>query len=396
MKKKLLFVIDSLGLGGAEKSLINLLHCLDYEQHDVDLFLFYKRGIFLELLPPKVKVLEHTKEWEHFQSPVYKAFFTLSRDFRFDLAYHRAMLSFKSKAFNMSQPVQQRLWKHISPAVPFVKGKYDVAIGYLEKYPNYFVVEKVHAKKKIGWIHIDYKTYGLDPEFDKSYFKKLDYIVGVSDSCVDTLKKCFPDMKDKFVLVENTSSPRLIREMADYAVELDKRSILIVTAARLVWQKGIDLSIDAAKLLHHDGYKFQWIVLGDGPLKNEYSERIRKYGLEKSFILKGAVSNPYPYIKAADIYVQTSRFEGKSMSIDEAKILKKPIVATRFPTVYDQIHDGVTGILADIDAKSIYRKIKLLIDNPGVGQVLQMNLSGEINDYGDKIKAFYRLIGNIS
>jgi len=392
MKKKILFVIESLGLGGAEKSLINLLHCLDYERYDVDLFLFYRRGIFLELLPPKVKVLEHTREWEHFQSPVYKAFLTLSGDLRFDLACHRTMLSLKSKAFNMSQPAQQRLWKHISPAVPSVSGNYDVAVGYLEKYPNYFVAEKVRAEKKIGWIHIDYKTYGLDPEFDRHFFRKLDHIAGVSESCVDTLKQCFPDIKDKFVLVENTSSPRVIREMADQAIDLEKRGVLIVTAARLAYQKGIDLSIDAARLLLQDGYKFQWIVLGDGPLKSEYSERIRKNGLEGSFILKGAVSNPYPYIKAADIYVQTSRFEGKSISIDEAKILKKPIVATRFPTVHDQIKDGVTGILADVDAKSIYSKIKFLMDNPGVRKVLQENLPGEKIDYEDKIKAFYRLI----
>ncbi|WP_161496415.1 glycosyltransferase [Clostridium thermosuccinogenes] len=393
MKKRLLFVIDSLGLGGAEKSLINLLHSLDYEQYEVDLFLFYKKGMFLDLLPSQVKVLEHTREWAAFQLPFLKSLASLAAYLRFDLAYHRAMLSIKSKLCRMTQPRQQKLWNHLSPAAPFIYDEYDAAIGYLEKYPDYFIAEKVNAKKKIGWIHIDYIAYGLNSEYDRPYFEKLDYIAAVSDSCVEALKQCFPDMEDKFVLVENISCPKLIKEMANHAADIDAKDTLIVTAARLAEQKGIDLSIEAARLLQKDGYEFRWIILGDGPLKEEYSKRIIKYGLEGKFILKGAVPNPYPYMKAADIYVQTSRFEGKSLSIDEAKILGKPIVATRFPTVYDQIHDGLTGILSDIDAISIYEKIRFLIDNPDARQALQNNLSKEKTDYESKVKGFYRLIG---
>lgn len=392
MKKKLLFVIDSLSLGGAEKSLVNLLYSMDYTKFNVDLFLFHKKGLFLELLPREVRVLNHSKEWTCFQQPLMKSIIGLSKASRLDLIYHRLALSCKSNLLKLTQPLQQKLWQHFSPAIPNIKGEYDVAIGYLEKYPNYFIVEKVKAKKKIGWIHIDYNMYGLDAKFDAPYLKRLDYIVGVSKSCIHTLSNSFPEVKDKLVVIENISSPKLINEMAGQEIPFKKNGITIVTAARLVEQKGLNMSIEAASILHKNGYKFNWIIVGEGPLRGELQRIIDKNGLSRYVTLIGAVANPYPYIKTADIYVQTSLFEGKSISIDEAKILNKPIVATRFSTVYDQIYDGRTGILADMDAYSVYEKIKNLIDYPALRIQLEKNLSKEKNDSMNKLEKFYSLV----
>jgi len=119
--------------------------------------------------------------------------------------------------------------------------------------------------------------------------------------------------------------------------------------------------LEACRILRDEGVNFRWYALGVGPLENEIRKLINDYQLEDYFILLGVKSNPYPYIKDCDIYVQTSKFEGFGLAIAEARMLNKPIVTTRFDAVYNQMIHGKNGLVVDMNGKSVAEGIKKMI-----------------------------------
>jgi len=136
----------------------------------------------------------------------------------------------------------------------------------------------------------------------------------------------------------------------------------------------------------------RWHIVGDGPLRNELEGLAKNAGIERDFLFLGRQTNPYKYMAQCDIYVQPSRYEGKSIAVDEAKILAKPIVCAEFSTVRDQIEDGVTGLIAGMDAASLADKIKRLADNPGLREKLNANLREKAAGNENEIEKFYALL----
>lgn len=394
-KKKLLFVIDSLIIAGAEKSLINLLSAFDYSKYQIDLMLLSHTGGFFTQLPQNIKVLKNNEDWNIFCSPLFKSVKCFLTRGEISLAYNRIMFAIKARLAGNKQKRIQRLWKYMSPSLTENRKKYDAAIAYMEKFPVYTVVEKVNAAIKIGWIHIDYKSYGLDKKFDYPYLSKLDHIVTVSEQCSIVLKDVFPTLNDKILVIENIIYPELINKMAEETCELSNmKKKVIITIGRLTYQKGIDMAIEAAKMLIDSGYDFNWYVLGEGEEYHKLKSMIVRYGLENNFFLLGIRSNPYPYIRNCDIYVQPSRFEGKSIAIEEVKMICCPIVVTRYPTVNNQLIDNFNCVMTDINPEGIYTGIKQLIDNPEKREKIQDNLKQQNTKNISEIDKIYDLISS--
>ena len=137
---------------------------------------------------------------------------------------------------------------------------------------------------------------------------------------------------------------------------------------------------------------FIWLVLGEGEQRAELETMIHTYGLEHNFILKGRVGNPYPYIKAADVYVQPSRYEGYSLALQEARILGKPIVASDIPSSREQIAEGETGVLVHPDDAALAEGIIRLLNDESLRATLSDNLQGERFDYEDQVHRLCSLI----
>lgn len=396
MKKSILFVIPSLEAGGGEKSLVNLLNQIDYNLYDIDLVLFKKSGVFINALPKEVNILDLNLEYNNFVDRIDKSIISLASKGRLDLVYSRIMFTLKNKMIKNVSKAEQYTWKYISKSVDILPKKYDVAIGYLEKSSIYFVVDKVIANKKIGWIHTNYDNSGMDPSFDKDYFKKLNNIITVSDECRKSLENNFEVIREKIEVISNIVSPTTILELSNEEIltdiKFEQDHINIVTVGRLSYEKGIDMAVGACELLKNAGYKIKWNVIGDGEEKNNLICMIEEKGLKEEFELIGIKRNPYPYIKKSDIYVQPSRYEGKSIAIDEAKILNKPIVTTNYETVNDQISNNKTGIIVEKDSKSIYEGIKYLIEDKNLQQTFIDNLSKQKLGTEKEIKKIYKLI----
>ena len=383
--KKLLFIMDTFPLGGIAKSLLSLFNEIE-GKYDIDFLIMKQEGIFIPLIPASVHILPEQLKRE-FRDPHPKALFKNLKTLGF-----RSWLKWVGYSLSCCWArLTGGLHKHICTMDMYI-GKhtkkidkhYDAAIAYAGGRCIYYLVENVDADVKIGYVHNDYSQSEVDwmlKPVDKIYYPKLDYIVTISPICVASLKKEFPEIADKCLVIENICSVKMIREWALKEVPFngdDAEEIKLVTMGRFdINQKGIDFAVRACSLLVEKKKKFKWYFVGDGEQRPDVEKLIRDNGVEKYFILCGAKINPYPYIKAADIYVQPSRFEGKSVALDEVKALAKPVVVTRFSSVFDQFEDGKTALIAEMTAEDVANKIEQLMEDEQLRNCLSENLQAE-------------------
>ncbi len=374
--KKILFVIRSLEFGGAEKSLVNLLHELPAEQYEIDLLLFKKKGAFLAQLPPNVRLLETPKALESLFAPLKHAgrygFIKL-------IGTACGKLAGKTRKERMAFR-----WRHFyKKVIPILPAQYDVALAYVGTEVLYYVADCVRAAKKYVWIHNDYRTAAYSKKDDIRYFERMDGIVSVSQDCVNALREEFPQFRDKIHLIENITSSAAVRRMAEQYIPTEYgRGCNIVSVGRLSRQKGFDMAVEAAASLKKQGVVFCWYVIGEGDQKEKLAQMIHQYAVEDCFQLIGTRDNPYPYIKNCTFLAQPSRFEGKSVVLDEAKILEVPILATAYPTVADQIRDGVEGLVTDMTPEGIARGVMQMVSNPQLCDRFRENLAAR--EYGNQ------------
>lgn len=394
MKKQILFVIPSLSAGGGEKSLVNLLHTIDFDRYQVDLVLLHKSGIFLKILAPQVNIVEMGGDYKIFQKGLGQSVKQALLQLKWKLATNRILFALKNKSEKNKAIAEQLGWKFMAASIKPLEKHYDAAIGFLEKSSIYFVVDKVKANNKIGFIHNDYEKLGLDAKLDKPYFSKLDALVTVSEACEKSLKRIFPEIEKNISVMYNIVSPKLIHDLADSEMpaEIKPNTLSLLSIGRLQAQKGFDMAIDACEILVRNGHDIKWYIIGEGEDRQKLQAKIDEKNLTSHLLLLGLRENPYPYLKHSLIYVQTSRYEGKSIAIDEAKIMAKPIVVTNFSTVNDQIQQDVNGIITDMDPQSIADGIQATITNIALRDRLSENLRKEDLSTESEIETLYNLI----
>ena len=212
----------------------------------------------------------------------------------------------------------------------------------------------------------------------------MDGIVSISDECVDILKDEFPEFASKMYMLENITSSIALEKQASefYPSEYMKDDFKILSIGRLHEQKGFDMAVKAAAILKSNNMKFKWYVLGDGELRNKLEALIKENDVSDCFFLLGTRENPYAYIKNCDLFVQSSRYEGKSVVIDETKILNKPIVVTDYPTVKDQITNKIEGMIVDMSPEGIAGGITEMIQSEELRMQYVHNL--EKREYGNQ------------
>jgi glycosyltransferase involved in cell wall biosynthesis len=371
---KILFVIHSLYSGGAEKSLISLLNELEkYKDITVDLLVAWKTGLFLNSVPKYVNILDTPEDLKIYSTPIKAPQFPKS----LGAVIKKSLWRFQWGKPELSKG--ENMWNSHGKKLKPLQCEYDVAVSYMNGFPNYYVIEKVNAKKKLLWVHNDYNHLGYNDSFEKFYFEKADKIATISPECANSIEEHFPQFKEKIVVLENISSKNTIKNMSEefYPDEYDKSEFKILSLGRLNRQKGFDMAVDSAKILKDKGIDFKWYVIGDGEEKASLENQIAENNLQDSFILLGQRSNPYPYIKHCNIFVQSSRFEGKSIVLDEAKILCKPIVVTNYNTVYDSIEHNENGYICNQSSQEISNGIERLLNDISLQEKLTENLAKE-------------------
>ena len=372
-KKKMLIAINTMGRGGAERALLSMLAFISPEEYAVDLVAVIPRGVLFAQVPENVNIING--DWsaepvlgaegrKYLRSAALKRLFSKGYVFK-NLPYF--FRYFFAHVLKKKVRMEKLLWKPLADTTPKTEKEYDLAVAYLEGAATYYVADHVSAQKKAAFLHIDYQLAGYIKEFDKPYYDKIDKIFCVSNDLKESFSKIFPEYGHKTDVMHNIIPREDIISKAESGGGFDDGfdGIRLLTASRLHVQKGIDFAVEAFALLKSGGRydNVRWYVLGEGDERADIERRIRNHGLHESFILCGAKDNPYPYFKQCDVYVQTSRWEGRAIVLSEALVLEKPVVTTRVMSVEEQILDGETGIIVDLSAESIADALQKIIDD---------------------------------
>jgi glycosyltransferase involved in cell wall biosynthesis len=402
-KKKLLFIGIIMNTGGTEKSFLSFINALDFEKYEADLILAKNEGLFMPLIDKRVNVRFMPEFGELFLLSGKNAFGNMFNTFvkknpltLFEiLPYFIRLILQPKKRVKTATELFIRMMKKIAP----ITGEYDAAVAYWGERTMFYMIDKVpNAKKKIAWMHFEYNAEKYDNEIYRKYFKACDNIVNVSAAVDSALKVQFPETADNCLVIENIQSPEFIRrqslEQNSFPDSHHFKGLRILTVGRISVQKGLDMIPEILEKLKRDYSNLRWYIIGEGD--ENIKEDIIVSALERSvgemIIFLGATINAYPFMRDCDIYVQPSRFEGKPIAVEEAKIMRCPIVAANYLSANEQLAGGKFGLIAEINAESLYENIKKLIDNPDLRENLSKTLSNENFGNESEIQKFYDIL----
>jgi len=236
-------------------------------------------------------------------------------------------------------------------------------VAYIEGGSTYYVLDYVKAEKKVAFFHVDYRENGNTRSLDRECYLHFDRIFAVSDTVKEALCEVYPECKEKTTVFHSLINKEKIKQMAEVSGGFSDNynGYRILTVGRLTEQKDFMQSVYAMKLLKEQGVEARWYVLGEGEQRAELEHIIQEQKLEDSFFLLGVVENPYCYMKQADIYVHATRFEGKSIAIQEAQVLGRPILASACGGNRELVQHGIDGLLCDMTPEAICAGIKELL-----------------------------------
>lgn len=400
MKARIFIAMHYMEIGGAETALIGLLNALDPNRVDVDLFLYDHRGEMMQFIPEWVNLLPQIPKYSVLERPIVEL---VKRGF-WDIAAARMWAKRISKvAYKRSGSKLEnnggldKMSKCTTPLLPKINPSmtYDLAISFLT--PHRIVAEKVKAKKKIAWIHTDYTRVWVDAEEELKVWQKYDYVASISGDVTNTFLQVFPSLAPKIVEIENILSPSFVRKRAELQ-NVDKEirhegAFTLLSVGRFSDAKNYDNVPDICKrLINKTKLNIRWYIIGYGGDEALIRQKIKEAGMEEHVILLGKRSNPYPYIKACDIYVQPSRYEGKSVTVREAQMLCKPVVVTNYPTAPSQIRSGVDGVIVPMDNEGCAHGLAEVICDKPLQERIIAHLKS--HDYGNEseVEKIYTLI----
>ena len=399
--KSILFVINTLGRGGAEAALIAMLEHIDPKEFDIDLYVMVEQGDLIHRVPKYVHLLNKNFDdsgvldevgkrrlmWHLFVKLLHVGSLTINLPYIFS-NFHQMRKKGRIQ-------YDKLLWKTIADSAPRLKKQYDLAIAYLEGASTYYVSRYVKAKKKACFIHIDYEMSGYTRSLDNNCFESMDRIFTVSEEVKDSFLRIYPEYENKTDISHNIVDSEMVvsksLESGGFTDQYSGKRVL--TVARLNPQKALDVSIRAMRILIDRGYDLRWYVLGDGNLRGELEELIKSLGLEDRFFLCGIKDNPFPYYRQCDYYVHCSKFEGRSIAIQEAQILGCPIIVSDCPGNRKQVVNEVNGLLIPLDEKSIADAIERFINIPEFAKELGEN-AALINNNSEDLPKLLSLIGD--
>lgn len=369
MGKKILIVSHGMEIGGAERSLLALLSALDPKKVEIDLFLLRHEGEFYEYIPSYVNVLPEVSSYTVLARPMK----TTLREGHFLLTAARLMGKVMAWGYDRCKHYQNSAvaleyshkytWRLMPQIMP--ERNYDLAISFLT--PHYIVANRVKAKKKIAWIHTDYSELNINEASEYKMWNCYDNIISISEAVTKSFTRTFPKLSEKIIMIENILSKELILNQANAYSVLDEMprdgAYRFLSIGRFCYAKNFDNIPEICSRLIQLGTNVKWYIIGFGSDEDLIKQKIKQWNMERHVIILGKKENPYPYIKECDLYVQPSRYEGKSVTVREAQILAKPVVITNYKTVDSQLQRNIDGIVVSLNNVECASEISLFLNN---------------------------------
>lgn len=399
-RKKILFIYTDMILGGSTTSLLALLFELDKSKYDIDLLLYRNNGVLSDEIPSGIRLLPEARiNADNFLDRVKKSvkfFFhgDIFKAIKNEWKYNRK-LGLSIQTLSNAQAM------HNSRCV---ENQYDIAIAYLEGWPtDYLVTDKIHAKRKISWIHIDYQNSYYETYLALDIYSKPDVVVSVSDDCEKKNRSCLRLRHS--IYLPNIVSEKHIIFMAQAKPNDDEYFSMwenyaqtkLITVCRINnVHKGVDRIIEAATFLKKKDVEFLWYIIGDGPDRENLISEIKSKSLEHNVYMIGSRHNPLPYVRKADVFVLPSRYEGKPIAVTESMILGIPPLVTEYLSAKEQIVNGYDGVIIPNTDGVLGRGIYELLTNKQLLQSIKLNLRSSSYGNSEDVKLYDELFDRLS
>lgn len=358
--KKILFINGHLNTGGVERSLVDVLRHMDYTKYAVDLLLLEDIGDYASELPPEVKVLFRD---------IHHTYGRFASSIRRCIVAHDWMCLRLRFLFLLQKFFGACALKRVA-TILLGKHHYDCVIGFRPGICSDLAAYSVQADRKITWWH--HGEFNVDCAAYGDMCSKMNAVAVVSQSCKAMLQEKLPELESKLVCIPNMLDAVAIGQKAGNSPYTGDM-LHIVSVGRLAPEKHFENVFPAAKALRQAGIDFAWHVIGDGPERSKLETLIAENDLKDHVILDGSKTNPYPYMKYADLFVHPSYVESQGLTVLEAMALDVPCVVTKSRGPCEFIEDGVNGLLTEQSPESLTEKVLSILTDKTLFQSIKEN-----------------------
>ena len=388
-KQNILFVVDEKRMGGVSILLEDILNTINIKNYNVDILVLHNNGEMLNNLPKEVNIIYGTK---YFSSIDYSLKEVLQSK-NIKKIYHKFKVVLDMKTGNIKNTIKRERKKILTK-------QYDLEIAFKDGFTALFTIFG-NSKRKIHWLHYEYKKLNPNAKYDKLFKKILpqfDEIIAVSDG-VETVFNEKYHLEDKTRVIYNLvdTSKIISKAKEESDVELNKNDINFVSVGRLHEQKGYDILIKAIDKLNKENIlpnNFKLRLYGNGPQKETLENLIKEYCLEDKVFLMGQVMNPYKYLKNSDLFILSSRYEAFGLVVIEALTLEVPVLATENHATNKIIKHKEIGYITENSSEGIYNGLKYILENLSELENYKKNLKNYKYDNSKVIKELEGVLSN--
>lgn len=390
-KKKILIVNKSFGLGGIQSSMVNMANMLS-KDYDIDMFIYHPVGVMKDRVDDRIKVLAPSWRINALGMTLKEAIKTK----KIKVIAFRVFATIWTKLFNNDLPIKRAIRKQTE------LGKYDIAIAYHQEQRKKsltsgftrFIDERVVAKRKVAWIHYDSNAISLDNNYNNKFYGKMDKIVCVSKSLMNNFEKNNPALQGKvdycynFVNYDNV----IQKSLEEQVIKFPANEFVCFSACRLSEEKGLPRAIKAMADVFKQNKDVVWYIAGDGIERENIEDAIKEYKLQDQIILIGNQSNPYTYMKNADLVINVSYHEAAPMVYLESKALGVPMFATETSSTRELLDKNASFICENTE-EGIKEKFSFVINNRAIVEKAKNNLKHYVANNEQSFAKIEELIG---
>lgn len=385
--KKIIIVNNNLKVGGVQKSLYNLLWSIDGE-YEITLLLFQKKGEYIHHLPANVKVLETDSLFRYLGAS--------QSECRGIDKLKRGILAALCLVLSRSRVMQLLLLsQHTIP------GEYDCAIAFLHNgnVKHFYggvqelVLHRVKAKKKVAFLHCDYRNCGANQPKNNQLIGQFNQIAACSEGCRQAFISVLPEQETKCITVNNCHRFKEIRALAlENPIQYDRSCHNIVMVSRLAHEKGIERALSAVAYTADKGIPIALHIVGGGPMESSLRDRAAELHITDFVHFYGEQSNPYRYMKNADLFLMTSYHEAAPMVIEEAASLGIPVLTVETTSSEEMVTQRGCGWVCKNSQDALNEMLVQVLADQNLLQAVRIRLHENVLDNALALKQFMNMI----
>ena len=344
-KKKILFLIESFIVGGAEKVLIDIVNHLNPDNYDITVCSVFKHSVYKGYDKTFDKPFKNHIKYKYLINNTYRWLYLI---FNFLLA------RFPNIIYQL-----------------FIGDKYDTVIAFYEGLPTYWISSaKLKKGKKIAWLHtttaLSQNTKNQNEiNTEKHIYSQYNQIIAVSQSVAKSFKQLFQLIEIPISVQYNPININQIRHNIPSSFSPQNNIFTFISVGRITKVKGYDRILRIAKKLKNKGYSFRWWIIGGGDISS-LQNLIENYNLDDTIFLLGHQDNPYPFIYQSDCFVSASYTEGLGMALIEALALEKAVLCSNYDAAKEILENDKYGIIFEQSDEDFFRKVEEILQHPEI------------------------------